>query len=84
MARRHVPTLMVLNAIRLMRTPYEEDRRPRRNSVEILMAESGECEKVCYAALHRDSDRGLLDYGVSIRWPWLTPKGQEMLEEEWQ
>jgi len=48
---------------------------------EILMEETGECFKVCYAAMQRAPNRDLIDYGVSLRTAWLTEKGLEKLNE---
>lgn len=46
---------------------------------EILAAETGECEKVCFRAMERADRRGLLDYGVSLRTAWLTDKGKALV-----
>jgi hypothetical protein len=37
--------------------------------------------KVCYRALERAADRGLIQYGSSLRTGWLTEKGEELLKE---
>jgi hypothetical protein len=46
----------------------------------ILMAWTGECEKVCYRALERAHRRGLIEYGVSLRSGWVTQKGMDLIE----
>lgn len=46
---------------------------------EALAAETGECEKVCYRAMERAYDRGLIECGVSLRTGWLTEKGLALL-----
>ena len=46
---------------------------------EILMSETGESEKVCYKCMERAEQRGLLEYGVSLRTAWLTDKGEALL-----
>jgi len=46
---------------------------------EILEAETGQPEKVCYRAMERADRRGLLEYGVSLRTAWLTDKGKALL-----
>lgn len=51
----------------------------RRDVIQRLMEATGECAKVCEAAAERSYARGLIDCGVSIRWPWLTQKGDELL-----
>ena len=38
-------------------------------------------EKVIYAAMERDHDKGYLEYGVSLRTAWLTEKGEQKLKE---
>lgn len=35
--------------------------------------------KVVIAAFYRDTDRGLIDYGVSVTRPFLTPEGRAVL-----
>lgn len=35
--------------------------------------------KVVLKAIERDDRNGLIDYGVSIMKPWITPKGREIL-----
>jgi hypothetical protein len=47
----------------------------------ILMAWTGECEKVCYRALERAHRRGLIEYGVSLRSGWVTQKGMGLVAE---
>ena len=49
---------------------------------DILMKETGECEKVCYRCMERAEDRGLIDYGVSLRTGWITEKGKELLGDK--
>lgn len=34
---------------------------------------------ICAKAL-KLADRGLLEYGVSLRFPWLTPEGKQALD----
>ena len=46
---------------------------------EKLMNSTGQCEKVCYRAMERVERKGYIDYGVSLRSGWLTPKGQAAL-----
>jgi hypothetical protein len=48
--------------------------------VEYLMKQTGECEKVVYAALNRADERGFLEYGVSIRQAWITEAGYNYLK----
>lgn len=46
---------------------------------EILATETGQPEKVCYRCMERAAERGLLEYGVSLRTAWLTEKGKALL-----
>jgi len=41
----------------------------------VLMRETGAPEKVVWAAMMREDDRGSLDYGVNLRGGWLTKEG---------
>jgi len=45
----------------------------------ILMRELGAHPKVCAAACVRAFERGLIDYGVSLRTGWITDKGWRVL-----
>jgi hypothetical protein len=75
MARKNISDKAVCEAYRA----YAED--PSRNSPErYLMTLTGEAEKVCWAAMERALERGLIDYGVSLRAGWLTEKGKALLE----
>lgn len=80
MARKDVSDQQVVEA-------YAEATRLRRGSpgsivwpTDILMRVTGQCEKVCYRAMERAEQRGLLDFGVSLRAGWLTPQGEEFLK----
>ena len=46
---------------------------------QLLAEATGECEKVCVAAIQRATDRGFLEYGTSLRTAWLTDKGLDLL-----
>ncbi len=49
---------------------------------ETLLGEwTGEPLKVCYAAMERAMQHGLIEYGVTLRAGWLTPKGKAVLEQ---
>jgi len=64
--------------------PCYQSHRPgaEMNSVKILILITGAPEKVAYSALERESDRGRIDYGVSIRTAWVTPSGYEFLKDD--
>jgi hypothetical protein len=74
MAAKNITDKQVVEAI----ARYNLDRA--RWPYEILSEVTGECEKVCFRAMERASNRGLLNYGVSLRTAWLTDKGRELLE----
>ncbi len=75
MARKDVTTRMVMSAVYLARgTPWF-------TAWDLLGFFSGECSKVCIAAISREIDRGLLTYGVNICLPFFTEKGMEWIEE---
>lgn len=48
---------------------------------ELLQERTGQPLKVCWRAMERASDRGFVDYGVSLRTGWLTPEGEALLAE---
>ena len=75
MARKNITDLQVLLALEKWK---QDNRGPW--AYETLAAETGECEKVCYRAMERAYDRGLLDYGVSLRTAWITQKGHDLLQ----
>lgn len=76
MATKDISDVMVCRA-------YQQYRRDNeRFPYEILMAETGECFKVCYAACERADRRDLIDYGVSLRTGWLTEDGEALLRGE--
>lgn len=52
---------------------------PKPNCIERLRARTGAPEKVLYAAMWREEDRGTIDYGVSVRCAWPTEKGESIL-----
>lgn len=49
---------------------------------EMLSDWTGEPEKVCYRAMERACDKGLIEYGVSLRTGWPTDKGMALLTNE--
>ncbi len=46
---------------------------------EILMAVTGQSEKVCFRAMERADRHGLVDYGTSLRSGWLTGEGKRLV-----
>lgn len=49
---------------------------------EILEKWTGQHSNVCYRACERACDRGLIEFGVSLRTGWLTEKGEALLKEK--
>lgn len=49
---------------------------------ELLAERTGECEKVCYRAMERAFDRGLIEYGTSLRSGWLTDDGLALIGQK--
>ncbi len=45
----------------------------------VLQRQTGAPWKVIDAAMERASDRGLVDYGVTLRSGWLTDKGKALI-----
>ncbi len=72
MATKDISDLQVLKA-------YSRSRDLGKFPEEILQEETGECEKVCFKAMERAHDRGLIEYGCSLRSGWLTDKGKSHL-----
>ena len=70
MSRKDVTTLLVLRAYR--------DTQVHR--CEALVSITGECEKVCFRAIEREHDRGMIDYGMSLGNGWLTMAGLSELK----
>lgn len=74
MKRSDIPTKAVLMACH--RFHNGADLAP----LEILMHEFNAPEKVVYAAMEREDSKGRINYGVSLRTAWVTPKGYEFLK----
>lgn len=69
------------------RQAVEAQKRWRENqdgpwAYEILSRETGQPEKVCFKCMERAEERGLLEYGVSLRTAWPTDKGLALLAGE--
>lgn len=48
---------------------------------DILEERTGQAFKVCWRAMERAADRGLIEYGVSLRTGWLTERGRALLSD---
>lgn len=73
--RKDIPTKSVLIACHEFHKNKED--APWRQLVKKFNAP----EKVVYAAMERDYDKGLLEYGVSLRTAWVTDEGYKWLQE---
>jgi hypothetical protein len=72
--RSDITTLQVLD---VYSRPFSE----RYPAEKVLAHETGAPEKVCWAAMVREDERGFLDYGSNLRGGWLTPLGAAKLKE---
>lgn len=80
MARKDVPDLLVCRTTQELQG--DMTRSDPRHLILRLMEKTGQCEKVCYAAAFRSADRDLIEYGVAVRWPWLTDKGRALIGDQ--
>lgn len=51
------------------------------SAVDLVIAMTGAPEKVVYAAFMREDIADRIEYGTSIRFPWVTQKGYEYLNK---
>lgn len=58
---------------------FQSDDWRRGQIITRLVEKTGCHYKVALRALERAESRGLIDYGVSIAYPWLTDKGKALL-----
>jgi RIO-like serine/threonine protein kinase len=75
MARADIPDVVVLKAVQR----YQLDHTEFAN--QLLAKWTGEPIKVCDRAMERAMDHDLIEYGVSLRSAWLTPKGKQLLAQ---
>lgn len=75
MKRHDISTLIVLLAAE---SAHSEKRFM---TWEYIQKMTGAPEKVIYAAMKREDDRGYLEWGVSLRTAWLTNEGKAKLKE---
>lgn len=78
MSRKDVTDVMVCHAV----AEYQAAIRAGRHALypyQALAAQTGQPEKVCWRAIERADQRGLLEWGVSLRTAWLTEAGQSLL-----
>ena len=73
MARKDISDSLVLKA---------DLTKDRTFPYQTLSDWTGGCEKVCYRAMERAYERGLIEYGTSLRSGWVTDKGMDLLNME--
>jgi len=79
MATKHVTDVMVVRAYWFISELRKEQPGTVVMPYDLLMQATGECLKVCYRAMERACNRGLIEFGVSLRTGWLTPQGRALL-----
>lgn len=81
MSRKDVTDEMVCRAVHAYSTAMRESDYKARPPFpyETLSQLTGEPEKVCYRALERAYEHGMIEYGVSLRTGWLTDKGLALI-----
>lgn len=78
MARKDISDLQVLQAYVDAKALRAERNRAGLGGPwpeELLEQRTGQCPKVCWAAMERADARGLLEWGMNLRGGWLTEKG---------
>lgn len=75
MKRRDITDEMVCRA-------YADKKALGTTAETLLMERTGAPLKVVYRAMERADDHGLIEWGVSLRTGWLTPKGIALLNGE--
>lgn len=63
---------------------YKDAKSMRENNnmtwpEDLLVERTGQPKKVCFRAMERAEDRGLIESGVSTRSGWVTEKGEILL-----
>ncbi|AHC30571.1 hypothetical protein CC53_gp154 [Rhizobium phage vB_RleS_L338C] len=76
MAMKHISDKQVCEAYLAAR--LDSERFP----YDYLMEVTGQPFKVCYRCMERACDRGMIEYGVSLRTGWLTEYGFRVAEIE--
>ena len=84
MAMKDISDRQVCAAILAYKIRRADVRRDKTSEIvpfpyELLSAATGQPEKVCFRAMERACNRGLIEYGVSLRTGWLTEDGEALL-----
>jgi len=80
MSRKDISDVLVLRAYVAGEEHYKNNHIVKWPQ-NILVEWTGQPEKVCIAAMWRAFDRELIEYGISLRSGWLTPKGVKLLAD---
>lgn len=75
MSRKHVSDIEVVRAVVI--GAFGNDHL---TVSQIITKRTGQPDKVAYAAMARCVKRGYINYGVSIRRPWITDKGRDLID----
>jgi hypothetical protein len=75
MARKDISDKQVIKACKVWQNNTDSP-----SPLVILMLETDQPEKVCWAAMERAVDRNLIEYGTTMKYSWPTPKGLELLD----
>lgn len=82
MARKDISDEMIIRGILAWNEEYKKPFNMFRPPFdEYLERITGQPNKVCFAALYRANSRGVIDYGTSIRFPFLA-QGAKIQKEE--
>jgi hypothetical protein len=60
---------------------HDKNRLGANDAVDILVEKFNIPYKVCWSACERAEDRGLIEYGSTLRLGWLTNKGKKLIKE---
>ena len=87
MAVKHITDAQVCQAVQDCKTRLETvelmyQTKPFLWPYQLLAQRTGQCEKVCFCAMERAANLGLIECGVSLRSGWLTEKGKAILTKE--
>ena len=79
MATKDISSLQVCRAVEKMHHQKTVLGKRHQVFVELLMMSTGEHRKVCEAAIKREIDNGLVEWGIVASIGWLTASGIDFL-----
>lgn len=86
MQTKDITDLMVLNAYikakQIRESEAASNTRPYTWPEDVLYDQTRAPWKVILRAMERVHDKGLIEYGVSLRAGWITDKGKDFLTEQ--